>query len=64
MSELQITAPHIATVWASWRALLKALRGNALATYPRKAFEDDSLFIDFSAIVSLSSIALTQFAES
>lgn len=41
MSELQITAPHIATVWASWRALLKALRGNALATFPREAFEDD-----------------------
>ena len=41
MCELQITPPHIATVWASWRALLKALRGNALATFPREAFEDD-----------------------
>ncbi len=64
MSELQITAPHVETVWASRRALMKALRGNALATFPREAFEDDIVIHRFLATVSLFLIAPMRFAES
>ena len=34
-------------MWGFWRALLKALRGNALATFPREAFEDDIVVHQF-----------------
>ena len=52
MSEKQNVGVHVAT-WASWRALIKALRGNALATFPPEAFEADVVvhrFLDMTDI--------------
>jgi hypothetical protein len=55
VSEKQNVGVHVAT-WASWRALIKALRGNALATFPPEAFEADVVVHRFLAIVSSFSI--------
>ena len=49
MSEKQNVTIHAVTTWASWRALIRALRGNALATFPREAFEADVVVHRFLA---------------
>jgi hypothetical protein len=45
-------------------SLLKALRGNALATFPREAFEDDIVVHRFLGHRQFIFNRLTQFAAS